>query len=299
MRLLLVIVVALVTLIERPADACSCKQPLSPCEDLAQSTVFIGRAVSSSRDARATVTTFEVTRVISGELGTTTDVRSILGCEKKLEIGVEYLVYAHVSGDQLWVASCSRTQELARAAHDLALAPATRKTARITGTVVMDNGGKKRPQAGVVLTVGTTKVTSQRAGTFRTELPLGAYPVNVVGSKLRIHRDRPVSLRVQSTAACPRLEVEVEPATVLADLVVVARGPDGKPVQSSVLVTYPRHAGKRTTIGTGPSGRVTLEIDQGTEVVIRACGTIGEQAACAVARRTVDQAMTVELTLTP
>jgi hypothetical protein len=104
-------------------SACSCAEPLSPKEAVAQAqAVFTGVVTNreespdqdpSSFDRRRRRYRFTVTGVLKGEVGTTIDVSTGLGggdCGYYFELGHEYLVYAFGSPKALSTSICSRTK---------------------------------------------------------------------------------------------------------------------------------------------------------------------------------------------
>ncbi len=285
----------------RDTEACSCKEPNSPCEDLAKSTVFIGRVVDEERLPRYVFYALEVSRVISGTLGATARLKTLDGCGATLRAGAEYLVYAHESSGELWVSACGRTKLLSEAGADLALAPTKRTTARVRGRAVTRPAGdasKPRPISGVALTIGAAKVKTRKDGTFVTDLPVGMHPIVVGGGSLRVHRDRPPSLSVPHAEACPVIDIELERATELAALTISVRTPKGGRVPASLTISHPGQPGTRN-LGTDAAGTATIQLDRGREVIVRACGQVSGKAACAVTRRTMDGPASVDLVIEP
>jgi nucleoid-associated protein YgaU len=129
---LLVILAALLLAGPTRLFACFCVPESSATDALASSAaVFSGRVTkieaSSTpmvQDVESVNVTFQVSRVWKGPLRTTLTVltaRQGIDCGYEFEPGVEYLVYARGSGDNLTVWFCSRTQPLATAREDLAV----------------------------------------------------------------------------------------------------------------------------------------------------------------------------------
>ena len=130
LRLILILPVLGFWLVAYPdrSLACSCLEPDSPSEALAEAdAVFLGRAVSVSevhdgRTFRNTVTTeFNVAAVWKGPVKPTVQISSEAdgaACGYYFAEGVEYVVYAY-SGGALWTGLCSRTAPLSRALDDL------------------------------------------------------------------------------------------------------------------------------------------------------------------------------------
>lgn len=130
--LLLAILVGLLLVNPTRLFACFCVPEKSPADELARSTaVFAGRVTqieaSSTpmwEDVESVNVTLQVSRVWKGPLRTTLTVltaRQGIDCGYEFEEGVEYLVYARGSGDDLTVWFCSRTQLLDAAQEDLAV----------------------------------------------------------------------------------------------------------------------------------------------------------------------------------
>ena len=130
LRLILILPVLGFWLVAYPdrSLACSCLEPDSPSEALAEAdAVFLGRAVSVSevddgRTFRNTVITeFNVATVWKGPVKPTVQISSEAdgaACGYYFAEGVEYVVYAY-GGSALRTGLCSRTAPLSRALDDL------------------------------------------------------------------------------------------------------------------------------------------------------------------------------------
>lgn len=108
------------------AHACSCAPPRPPLESAAAaSVVFEGRTFGVTREGGQNRFTFEVLRVLKGEVPSSVHIWSAshsASCGRAFEAGLPYLVYAHVlPGGQLGDGLCSRTRPVSNAAEDLEL----------------------------------------------------------------------------------------------------------------------------------------------------------------------------------
>lgn len=129
--LLVVILAGLLLVSPTRLFACFCVPESSPTDELAGSTAVFSGTVTNIEPSSAPVwqdvetvnVTFQVSRVWKGPLRTTLTVstaRQGIDCGYEFEPGVEYLVYALGTQDNLTVWFCSRTQPLTTAQEDLA-----------------------------------------------------------------------------------------------------------------------------------------------------------------------------------
>jgi len=132
--LVLVIIISMLTIETESAYACSCAPPGPLNEELTTAAaVFTGKVVGTVEpidgfgpisSADPIKVTFQVYKVWKGSVSQTTNIttaRSGSSCGYTFEKGIEYIVYAHGSENNLSVSLCSRTQPLASAEDDLAL----------------------------------------------------------------------------------------------------------------------------------------------------------------------------------
>ena len=129
--IMLLFIISMLAIDTDSASACSCVYPGPPDEELAQATaVFAGKVVGiikpigfgSISSADPIKVTFRVNTVWKGPVSLTTTIttsRSSASCGYPFEEGVEYIIYAYGTEDDLSVSLCSRTQPLDAAAEDL------------------------------------------------------------------------------------------------------------------------------------------------------------------------------------
>lgn len=134
LRAILLVVILAGLLLASPTRlfACFCVPERSPTDELAGATAVFSGVVTSVNPSSTPVAqgvesvnvTFQVSRVWKGPLRTTLAVstaRHGIDCGYEFEPGVEYLVYAIGTENNLTVWFCSRTQPLATAQEDLAV----------------------------------------------------------------------------------------------------------------------------------------------------------------------------------
>ena len=219
-RLVVLVVVAVVTLLRAaPAEACTCRAPGPPCEELFRATVFVGKVTNVVSKAQSAVTTFEVLDTLHSDfpLGKTITIEhGTIGsmCGTSFAQGTTYVVYAGgTAPDKLGGGACSRTHVWTKNDQDVVFAhtTSTRKTALIEGTVELTNGDSSNPKAGVEIRARGTggSVKSGPNGAFKLEVPPGTYSLEVTSPGLRVWQGRPVEVTLPVPAACAHPAISV------------------------------------------------------------------------------------------
>ena len=158
---LLVSAAIVLSLLPRPAFACSCAPPGTPLETLEGATaVFVGEVVSveapepvdgAISTADPVKVTFAVNTVWKGQVQpelTLTTPRMDASCGYTFVIGQTYLVYAYGHSTSLETHLCTRNQPIADAADDLlALGEGSEPSTPIPGTEPETPGPGSEPPA--------------------------------------------------------------------------------------------------------------------------------------------------------
>ena len=192
------VVLVVLALPPRSADACTCDFPDTLCEALSYvDTVFVGtvREVVQVRRGVDDVAV-DVHEVFAGSPGKTVRISTgDLGgrCDYgPYKVGEKMLMFGGTHDGSLYVSRCSRTAPVSRAAADLAelRRMAKRGTATISGTVIVEGG---TPRDNIEVRVaGTTRVTlTDATGRYHFELPSGRHTVETAADPLLVPRKDP------------------------------------------------------------------------------------------------------------
>jgi hypothetical protein len=179
-----IVILGVLALSPRSADACSCASPRTLCEGLSRTnTVFLGTVRDVVQVGHGDLdVTVDVHEVFAGSPGKTVQIvaRDLGGsCDYGgYKVSEKMLIFGGLHRGVMQVSGCSRTAPVSQAAADLAeLRRAVKRgTATISGRVTVEDG---TPRGDIEVRVaGTSQVMRTDAtGRYHFELPSGRYTV--------------------------------------------------------------------------------------------------------------------------
>jgi len=248
------------------AEACSCAPPPPPCEAYWQDThVFTGQVTAVTETAVAKVT-LTVDKVLRGAVGKTVTVSAGGMCGATLQKGKKYIVYTTPDPSGGFdVSLCSRTNELAQAADDLAYVKtiATKKTATIEGLVEIEpetTGGDRTPRAGATVRARGTQLTakSDAKGRYRLDVTPGTYTLDVEDAGTRMLFGKAPTVTIAHVAACAKRDLVVSWDGRLAGTVRDAAGAPVPNLEVSAIAKDPANQRWRLDARTDAKGAYVI-----------------------------------------
>src|SRR5918993_1262619 len=261
--LLFILMVFAAAMYPRTAAACSCTESALPCGSVAGSTVFIwtvqarlGAAPQrTSRDPGSPSYTLEFTVIealagVSGPKVTVRTAQDEAACGYTFEVGESYLVYATPVPGGYATGLCSRTRRLADARDDLIVlrhAAKGQTISRVFGRVVrheMQVDGEfpdtkaVGPEIGVPVVakhgeLSVETITDSDGRFVFEDLPPGQYQIEPRWPRGMKSRFPPEPVTVER---CGAGDIHFWAVTD-APLRGIVRGPEGAPVNKSMIVT--------------------------------------------------------------
>jgi len=228
----------------RPAEACSCGDPVPACEAFQSSpVVFVGKVVAVKESGSELEATFTVTEKLKGHVENEQVIKGGGLCGTMFQKGKTYIVYASNGSSSL----CGRTATTDRAKDDLAYARGFEKRTKAVLEGIVSVEEVKRAGVEVRVRGANVKARTDKNGRYKLELPPGKYTLDVVDPKARVPADgnEVVNLAAPSTCASRNLSL-VWNGRVRGKLL----GPDGKPIegaQLTLVATSTTRAGNQFT----------------------------------------------------
>jgi hypothetical protein len=234
------LVVALIVATHRPADACSCAEPVPACEAYATTPIiFIGKVTEVRTVETEIEATFTVTEKLKGNPGDTESVEGGGLCGTMFQKGKTYIVYAGGSPGRLTSSLCSRTATTDRAKDDVTYARTFEKRTLgvLEGVVsVTEPQGAHTKRAGVEVRVRDTKFKARtdKTGRYKLELPPGKYTLDIVDPKARVPADTSETVNLAAPSSCAHRDIALVWNGRVRGKVV---SPDGKQPAANVQLT--------------------------------------------------------------
>lgn len=243
-------------------EACSCIE-MSVCEAFSRASVVItGRVVDERGVEGQSAYRIEVSRTYKGSDQPVVEVYTDrqTSCAMALAVGVEYLIFAHEQGDELWTGMCTRTSPIRHAQDDLAVLEILHKATG--GTLVVRVHGVSSPSPVINVSVYVQGVDdNSRSSTELTTDSNGRYELaGLAPGRYRVwHRiadgsatDRHVDTVTVERGRCAISRFRIVPATSSRE----RRALEEHDVEFVVRNSAPANAKERTFV------QVKLEDDQ-------------------------------------
>ena len=213
-------------LVPRAAAACSCMNPIAPCDAFGARVVFVGTVESVREVGQRIDMRVRVTRAVKGvKAGTVVIVDSdVSSCGVRLAAGRRYLIFSHGTADRVSIHACMLPVQLLPGEPDPEFLPVR---GRVYGRVFRFDAARAvgpepfDPVPGarlwIDLPAGRAAATSDAWGRFTfSDVPPGTYRIGV---------DAGPGLTARHS---PRLDVRAGPRCSTAYVALEATGPPAR-----------------------------------------------------------------------